>query len=88
MQKYTLRLAQLSVLHDGGVNDWSAADGQWENDGVWSPVLAIRWNGRSEEDVGTPQSRGHATWYIVPDELEKAVREVIEGLRRTKPDGV
>ena len=27
VQKYTLRLAQLSVLHDGGVNDWSAADG-------------------------------------------------------------
>ena len=59
---------------------WSAAEGQWEDDGVWNDVLAIRWNGSSDAEIGNPQSRGCATWFIVPDELENAIRAAIASL--------
>ena len=68
------------VLHNTGHGEkgWSAAEGQWEYpDGVWREVLAIRWNGNSDAEIGNPQSRGCATWFIVPDELKDAIREAI-----------
>ena len=68
------------VLHNTGTgeNGWSAAEGQWEDDdGVWSAVLGIRWNGNSDAEIGNPQSRGCATWFIVPTELEGAIRAAI-----------
>ena len=68
------------VLHDSGAGGWSAAEGQWEDDGVWNKVLAIRWNGSSHAEIGNPQSRGCATWFIVPDELENAIRAAIASL--------
>ena len=69
------------VLHDGGDGKWSAAEGQWEDDDrSWGEVLAIRWNGNSDVEIGNPQSRGRATWFIVPDELADAVREAIASL--------
>ena len=56
----------------------SAAEGQWENgEGLWVKRLAIRWNGSSDAERGNPQSRAYATWFIVPTELEDAVRKVI-----------
>ena len=67
------------VLHDGGAGAWSAAEGQWEHGGRWDDVLAVRWNGRAGDERGSPQSRGHPTWFIVPGELEAAVRAVIGG---------
>ena len=67
----------LRVLYDGGASEWSAAEGQWYNGTVWENVLAIRWNGDSVKMIGNPQSRGHPTWFIVPEKLEAAVREVI-----------
>ena len=72
------------VLHDGGEGSWSAADGQWDNEGLWSDVLAVRWNGSSGPGIGNPQSRGLATWFIVPNELEHPVRESIEKLAKTE----
>ena len=69
------------VLHDGGEYEWSAAEGQWENgEGLWVKRLALRWNGSSDAERGNPQSRAYATWFIVPTELEKAVRKVIASL--------
>ena len=67
-----------TVLYDGGRGSWAAAEGQWEEDGRWYDVLAIRWNGRDDDDLGSPQSRGRATWFIVPKELKTAIRAVIE----------
>ncbi len=72
------------VLHDGTEGEWSVAEGQWDNDGLWRDVLAIRWNGTSEAPIGNPQSRGLATWFIVPDELEPAIRSAIPNLRAAK----
>jgi len=37
--------------------------GRWDN----RPVLAMRWNGDSENPIGNPQSRGLPTWFIVPE---------------------
>ena len=72
------------VLFDGGEGGWSAAEGQWDNNGLWGEVLAIRWNGSGSAEIGNPQSRGLATWFIVPEELEGALRDVIARLPKTK----
>jgi len=74
------RLGQ--VLHDGGRGEWSVAEGQWDSQGRWGDVLAIRWNGTDEAPIGNPQSRGLATWFIVPDELEPVIRQKIAELQR------
>ena len=68
----------IRVLHDGGIGEWSAAEGQWAKGGQWHDVLAIRWNGgSSDRGIGSPQSRGLPIWFIVPDEMEAAMRSVI-----------
>ena len=69
------------VLHDGGEGDWSAAEGQWENDGIWEDRLAIRWNGTTDAKTGNPQSRGLATWFIVPKELAASLHAGIEAIK-------
>lgn len=72
------------VVRDGGEGGWSAAEGQWDNDGLWSDVLAIRWNGSAGAEIGNPQSRGLATWFIVPEELEDVIRQAIVRLPEAK----
>ncbi len=54
---------------------------------MWGEVLAIRWNGRADAEIGNPQSRGLATWFIVPRQLEGALREVIARLPMPKVKG-
>lgn len=71
------------VLYDGGEWNWSAAEGQWDNDGLWREVLAVRWNGGNGAEIGNPQSRGLPTWFIVPDELEAVIRQVITQMSKT-----
>jgi hypothetical protein len=71
-------------LHNGGDGGWSAAEGQWDNEGLWSEVLAIRWNGTDGAEIGNPQSRGLATWFIVPKELEGPLREAIAKLPKAQ----
>ena len=65
------------VVHPGTEATWSAAEGWWDD----RVVLALRWNGDDDTPKGNPVSRGFPTWFIVPDELEGAVREAISGLR-------
>ena len=66
------------VIYNGGSGGWSAADGLWDD----VPCLAIRWNGSdNDQGVGSPQSRGYPTWFIVPDELEAVTRQAILALR-------
>lgn len=43
--------------------------GNWEG----NPVLGMRWNGSDESPIGSPQSRGLPTWFIVPKRLEESV---------------
>ena len=67
-------------LPDGDEGGWSAAEGQWENDELWDEVLAIPWNGSAGAEIGNPRSRGLATWFIMPEELEQTVRDAIASL--------
>ena len=61
------------VLFDGGYRNHPRAEpnstvslaiGRWDG----RPALAMRWNGTDDEPLGNPQSRGLATWFIVPDQ--------------------
>jgi hypothetical protein len=73
-----------SVLYDAGENGWAAAEGQWDKGGRWEDVVALRWNGNSDSEIGNPQSRGLATWFIVPDELGDVVRAAVEDLKGSR----
>lgn len=77
------------VLYDGKElgnpkGGWSAAEGQWDTEETgWVSVLALRWNGTKNNPHGNPQSRGRPTWFIVPEELESAVRDAVTKLSET-----
>ena len=78
------------ILFNTGNGGWSVASGEWDGE----ESLAIRWNGREGDDgVGSPQSRGYATWFLIPSALESALRREVETLseeriicRITKPE--
>jgi hypothetical protein len=59
----------LTILESGSANTGSVALGRWEK----KPVLAMRWNGNASNPIGNPQSRGLATWFIVPDEYMDSI---------------
>lgn len=61
------------VLYDCGPGDWVVAEGFWEG----GPCLAIRWNGSAERPLGTPQARGKATWFILPQQMDGFVRQAV-----------
>lgn len=68
----------VQVLFDGGEmtddNKWDASSlaiGRWDN----TPVLAMRWNGSKDSPLGNPQSRGLATWFIIPAQHTKQILE-------------
>lgn len=52
---------------DGEQSTFSLANLIWDN----QRVLGIRWNGSANSPTGTPQSRGTATWFILPNELTR-----------------
>lgn len=63
------RMKNLNVKHDGGEGEWALAEMEWDG----KPAVGIRWNGSTEDpktsDKGNPQSSGHPTWFILPDEI-------------------
>ena len=62
-----------TVLCSTGQGGWSVAEGRWDK----QPALGIRWNGDDDSgSPGNPQSHGNPTWFIVPEELQEAVRGV------------
>ena len=66
------------VLYDSGEDGWSAARGLWDGE----PAIGIRWNRTIRgSEVGHPQARGYATWFIVPKELRGVVGAVLELIR-------
>lgn len=75
----------LEVLHSTGNGGWSVARVEWEG----SPRIGIRWNGSdTSSGIGNPQSRGNATWFILPEELEPAVFAQIEELNMNSVGGL
>ncbi len=73
------------VIYDGGNGGWSAAEGKWKGredpqypfSPVWENVLAIRWNGTSDKDLGEPRTTDIPIWFIVPCDLEPVIRDEI-----------
>jgi hypothetical protein len=63
-------VAHLRVLLNTGEKGWAVASMLWKG----REALGIRWNGDSENPIGNPQSRGIATWFILPDELAALLR--------------
>lgn len=68
----------IQVLVDQGESTdsdvrWSLAIGEWEGE----RRLAARWNGSSERPAGNPQSRGIATWFVLPSEFEEPLLSVV-----------
>lgn len=59
------KVTDLKVLLNTGEDGWSLASLNWDGRGV----LGMRWNGSAENPIGNPQSRGIATWFVVPDEI-------------------
>ena len=70
----------IAVLDAGEEGTTSLALGRWED----TPCLAIRWNGSEDRPIGTPQSRGIPTWFILPaGKITKAVVETLPGDKQT-----
>lgn len=65
-----------NVIFNTGDGGWSVAEGQWNK----KNVLCIRWNG-SENESGSPQSRGYPTWFVIPNALKEAVLQEINRLQ-------
>lgn len=76
-------VSDIDVVYDKGPtqHSWSIARLTWKS----NQAVGIRWNGDvSETGIGTPQSRGNATWFIVPDEIADAVLDAAATLQREK----
>lgn len=70
-------VSNVDVIYAGaGEGSWSVARLRWDGE----PVLGIRWNGDGVNPLGSPQSRGIPTWFIVPGALQEAVEGAIRGL--------
>lgn len=68
------RWTLIAILYDTDEEISPAiAIGRWDAE----LVLAMRWNGTSENPIGNPQSRGLPTWFIVPSEFRDAILDKI-----------
>jgi hypothetical protein len=62
-------VSNVHVIYDGGAEQSSVAELDWEGE----PAVGIRWNGDRDQPLGSPQSRGHPFWFLVPKEFEDVV---------------
>lgn len=60
-------IKKMQVLYTDEIDNFSIASVLWDG----NKRIAIRWNG-SEESLGYPQSRGKATWFILPQKVALA----------------
>jgi hypothetical protein len=77
-------IRSVEVLYNRGPGEWSVARVVWEG----REKIGIRWNGGNGPGIGNPQSRGNATWFILPEELEEAILSKIEDLAMAGPGGL
>jgi len=61
----------LQVLLDGGTDQWSLASLTYDG----NEVMGVRWNGGPENTLGSPQSRGIPTWFVLPTEIADAIKK-------------
>lgn len=53
------------IIYD--YNGFSIAYGTYQ--GEKHKQLAMRWNGDTDESIGHPNSRGHATWFLITADI-------------------
>lgn len=79
------RVRDIDVLYDKGPSpqSWSIAKLKWDD----ADAIGIRWNGEVDQPgSGTPQSRGNATWFIVPPEIVDTVVSAASALKQQETD--
>src|SRR5439155_8708453 len=62
----------IAVLDDDDRS--TLAIGRWDGEAV----LAMRWNGNKDNPIGNPQSRGLATWFILPEKYWEGVLSTLQ----------
>jgi hypothetical protein len=78
-------IRSVEVLYNRGQGEWSVARVTWED----RERLGIRWNGGDDgRGIGNPQSRGNATWFILPDELQDVILSKVDDLAMSGPGGL
>jgi len=78
-------IRSVEVLYNRGRGQWSVARVTWED----RERIGIRWNGDDDgPGIGNPQSRGNATWFILPDELQEVILDRIDDLAMSGPGGL
>lgn len=78
------RWVLIDVLVDHGRGQHALAIGEWHGGGPAHDqrVFAMRWNG-DDEHPGHPQSRGIATWFVVPRAYNAALVEALPEGKQT-----
>jgi len=75
----------VEILYSTGNGGWSVARVGWEG----SERIGMRWNGADDgPGIGTPQSRGNATWFILPEEFESVILDKVDELSMSGPGGL
>src|SRR5437879_3957567 len=74
----------IEVIHDPGENRMSVARIQWGDD----EVIATRWNGNTEQPLGNPVSRGHATWFVVDGYAATGVEQAARTAAEQSPNSL
>jgi len=64
-----IRVLETGDKPDSHGNRVAISIGKWEG----TTVLGMRWNGEEGSPIGSPQSRGLPTWFIIPRRLQDAV---------------
>jgi hypothetical protein len=78
-------IRSVEILYNRGAGEWSVARVIWEE----VERVGIRWNGGDDSPgIGNPQSRGNATWFLLPPDLESAVLDRIDQLTAGAPGGL
>jgi hypothetical protein len=78
-------IRSVEVIYSTNDGGWSVARIGWEN----SQSVGIRWNGSEDAPgIGSPQSRGNPTWFILPEELHDVILAKVEDLIVSAPGGL
>jgi hypothetical protein len=78
-------IRSVDVIYNTNGGGWSVARIRWED----SESLGIRWNGSDDAPgLGSPQSRGNPTWFILPQELHDVIMAKVEEMAISAPGGL
>ena len=82
------KVANIEVIIDKGKDSYALSILDWEG----KRSVGVRWNGGSDGSIGTPQSRGIPTWFILPDLIAETylnfLLEEEKGLSNLKIDKI